>query len=315
MLPVVPPAYETQPLPLAAGAVATLVHLRPERPRGVALLYVHGFSDYFFQDHLAEHLVARGIDLWALDLRNYGRSLRPGDVPAYVADLSEHFEELDAALRVVLQDGARDVLVMAHSTGGLITPLWLDARRGTPDVGHVRGLVLNSPWFELAGSDADRRRSSLAAAVVGRLRPKAILAHLPSAYGRSLHVDHGGEWDFDLTMKPLAGFPVRAGWLRAIRKGHARLHRGLHVPVPVLLLRSDRSRLSADSPTPKDVGADVVLDVADMEAHKDDLGTEVTEVVLPGALHDVLLSALPVRTRALEELDAWTDRVLGGVPA
>ena len=306
-----PVAYETHELPLAGGAVATLIHLRPERPRGVAFLYVHGFSDYVFQDHVAEHLAARGVGFWGLDLRRYGRSLRPGDLPAYVADVSEHFEELDAALAAVLADGQDDVVVSGHSTGGLITPLWLDARRGTEAVGHVRGLVLNSPWFELAGSPKTRRKVHLAAMAIGRVAPTRVLATLPSAYGKTLHRDYDGEWEFDLAWKPIEGFPVRAGWLRAIRRAHARLHRGLHVPAPVLLLRSDRSVLGRREVTPELFRGDAILDVRDMHEHLGDLGTDVTEVVLEGALHDVMLSALPVRTRALEELDAWMDRVLG----
>ena len=58
---------------------------------------MHGFADYFFQTGYAEWWTERGYDFYALDLRKYGRSLRPHQTPNYVTDLREYFAELDAA--------------------------------------------------------------------------------------------------------------------------------------------------------------------------------------------------------------------------
>src|SRR5947208_1032649 len=55
------------------AVVATLVRLPAgAAPRG-AVLYVHGFADYFFQHHLAERFAAEGYAFYALDLRKLGR--------------------------------------------------------------------------------------------------------------------------------------------------------------------------------------------------------------------------------------------------
>ncbi|HET8660245.1 MAG TPA: alpha/beta hydrolase, partial [Micromonosporaceae bacterium] len=56
------------------AVVATLVRRRADAPTRRAVLYVHGFNDYFFQTHLADFYVARGWDFYALDLRKCGRS-------------------------------------------------------------------------------------------------------------------------------------------------------------------------------------------------------------------------------------------------
>ena len=131
--------------------VATLVSRRAGRPTYRAVLHVHGFNDYFFQTLAADFWVARGYDFYALDLRKYGRSLRPHQTPNYVADLAEYFTELDVALeRVCGRDGHTEVVVSAHSTGGLVTALWLDAGPGTHQAA-VKALALNSPWLDLHG--------------------------------------------------------------------------------------------------------------------------------------------------------------------
>ena len=111
-------------------------------------------------------------------------------------------------------------------------------------------------------------------------------------YARSLHRDHEGEWEFDLTWKPVESFPVRFGWLRAIRQGHARLQAGLSVPAPVLVLSSDRS--SAPAEMSEDVfSTDIVLDVRQIRRWASAVGPHVTYVAVPGAVHEEDLAAGP----------------------
>jgi alpha-beta hydrolase superfamily lysophospholipase len=294
--------YEVRTLDLAGDLVATLVRLPAEQATRGAILYVHGFADYFFQRHVAEHFTAQGYDFYAVDLRFYGRSLKDGDTPNYVTDLEHHFEELDRATAAIKADGHEKLVVMAHSTGGLITPLWLEARRGH----GVHALVLNSPWFELAENKALRTVATAAIKVLGRVAPKAVVRPgLGSVYGQSIHRDHHGEWDFDLGMKPLNAFPVLAGWLRAIRIGHARLQRGLSLTLPILVMHSSRSHLHAKAWSPEAMVADTVLDVADMIKYAPALGSDVTVVEVADGLHDLFLSAEAVRTKALAEVDAF----------
>src|SRR5690554_7693600 len=74
------PEYTAREIPLRPDSegevVATLVSRRAAEPTTRAVLYVHGYVDYFFQDHLAQFWVDEGYDFYALDLRKYGRSLR-----------------------------------------------------------------------------------------------------------------------------------------------------------------------------------------------------------------------------------------------
>lgn len=308
--------FRARTIPLGGEDVATLVRYQPPEaaaPTRGAVLYVHGFVDYFFQRHLAAHLAARGFAFYALDLRGYGRSLRDHQVPNYVTDLSVYFAELDAAAEIIRgADGHRRLVVLGHSTGGLITSLWAHQRRADA---VLDALVLNSPWLDLAEPWWLRTVGTAVVDVVGRFLPRLVVRTATDrVYGPSLHRDHHGEWEYDLRWKPIIGFPVRAGWIRTIRRGHLRVHRGLDVRVPVLVLHSERS-LRARSWTEAVSRADTVLDVAQIARWAPKIGARVTTVAIDGGLHDLFLSAEQVRARALAEADAWLDRVLDGRPA
>src|SRR5262245_39478185 len=142
------PEYESLRLAFEDDAegevVATLVRRRVEGNR--AVLYVHGFVDYFFQVHLADFYVERGYSFYALDLRKYGRSLLPHQTANFARSMSDYFPEIDEAVRLIREDGNDVLLVNGHSTGGLITALWADRVRGQ---GLIDGLFLNSPFLEL----------------------------------------------------------------------------------------------------------------------------------------------------------------------
>jgi alpha-beta hydrolase superfamily lysophospholipase len=270
-----------------------------------AVLYVHGFSDYFFQTGLADFFAERGLAFYALDLRKSGRALRPGQTAHYVSDLALCDDELERALAIVAEAcPGLPVVLVAHSTGGLITPLWLDRRRAAGQVAPVAGLALNSPWFDLQGKPVQRGPLTQAIRLLAKIQPFRDLKTPLGVYGQTLHTSGTGEWDFDLDLKPLAGFPVTAGWLNAVRRGHARLHRGLDIGIPSLVLRSDRSHFSTQYSPLSDL-ADTVLDVEQIARWAGCLGSETSVVPIEGARHDVFLSLAEPRERAYAVLDAW----------
>jgi alpha-beta hydrolase superfamily lysophospholipase len=276
--------------------VATLVTRRAEPGSRKAVLHVHGFADYFFQTGAADWWVARGYDFYALDLRKYGRSWLPHQTPTYVADLTTYYEELDAAHAIIAEDHDRIVL-SAHSTGGLTVPLWLNDHRPP----KVVGLALNSPWLEMAGSLLMRTVGTQLIDRLGALQPKRVIPRdVSGLYARSLHRDHDGEWDFDLAWKPLESFAVHLGWLRGVRRAHARIHRGIDVGVPALVLSSARSGQETMS-------TDIVLDVEQIRRWAPSLGRHVTIAQIDGAMHDVTLSRQPARDRVYDELARWLD--------
>lgn len=190
--------------------------------------------DYFFQTHVADFFVERGWDFYALDLRKHGRSLLPHQTPNFCRSLAEYFPELDEAARIIRTEYGHDtLLVNAHSTGGLITPLWAHARR-TDRI--VDAMFLNSPFFDFNAGWFLRRPGVAAVGGVGRTRPYRVVSlGLSPLYGQSLHAEHHGEWTYHLPWMPLGGFRCGPGWLRAIRLGQLRLRAGLDIRVPILM--------------------------------------------------------------------------------
>jgi alpha-beta hydrolase superfamily lysophospholipase len=290
--------------------VATLVSRRAAVPTTKAVLHVHGFADYFFQTGYAEWWNERGYDFYAIDLRKYGRSIRRHQTPNYVSDLREYFPDLDAAWeRVAGRDEHDRVVLSAHSTGGLVLSLWANERGDRLE--GLSGMVLNSPWLDLQGSAMMRTIGTAVVKRVGRHNPRRrIPRKVDGLYARSLHRDHDGEWEFELSWKPLKSWPVFAGWLAAIRHGHAELQRGLDVRCPVLVLSSDRSTLPLEMG--EDVHShDIVLDVAHIRRWATAIGPHVTYVAVPGARHDVVLSLPGPRAAAYDEIARWHAAYVG----
>ncbi|MEU8825289.1 alpha/beta hydrolase [Streptomyces sp. NPDC048636] len=305
--------YEAIDLPLTADnegdVVATLVRRRAGAPGGAAggsrraVLYVHGYVDYFFQTHLADFYTERGYDFYALDLRKYGRSLRPHHSPNYVHDLDIYDEELDEAVRIIREvDGHDTLLLNGHSTGGLISALYADRRAGR---GIIDALFLNSPFLSLPAPALIRTLAAPAVDLLGRFAAtRRLPAPLNPHYVHSLHRGFRGSWEFDLTLKPAEGFPLYAGWLAAIQRGQRRVRRGLGIDCPVLVMASTDSSATTKWDDAL-LRTDGVLRAEDIARLAPRLGPRVTTVRVRDGVHDLVLSTPEVRERVFTELDLW----------
>lgn len=315
--------FEQLTLPLKPDnegeVVATLVRysaLRPLELRslpadGVDVLYVHGWSDYFFQTHLAEYWRSVGARFYALDLRKYGRSLRPHQTPGFIDDLATYDEDIDAALRAMGQDAAkpgptidvgkrRPLILMAHSTGGLTLSLWA-ARHPA----RAHGLVLNSPWLEFQARGIGREMIAPAIVLGAKVAPKRQLPNVDLGfYTRSVSKQFDGEWEYNMKWRPQRGFTTYPAWLNAVLAGHATVADGIDVGSPVYSMMSARSTISPVW-SPAMMSSDIVLVVDDIAERSLHLAPAVTVERFDGALHDVVLSAKPVRDAAFAGITRW----------
>ena len=282
--------------------IAVLIGKPCAEPSQKAVLYIHGYNDYFFQDHLADWYLEQGYNFYALELRRYGRALLPGQIRYDIRRISDYYEELDMAVDIIRNKYHNTFLMInGHSTGGLIAALYASDRAGAAT---VNALFLNSPFLKLNAGWMVRNIVSPIFAGLGGIFPKMKLPVSSSPYyGESLHKDFRGEWDFDLNMKPSDNKP-RAGWFRAIRKAHKIVRKGLSVECPVLVMHSDKSGNDSDWNDMIHV-TDVVLNVDDIAERSPGIGKNVCVEVIPQAKHDIVLSYPTVRNYAFDVLAKW----------
>ncbi|GAA2037197.1 alpha/beta hydrolase [Agromyces tropicus] len=278
----------------------------PPAAAGCDVLYVHGWSDYFFNPELAEYWADAGARFFALDLRKYGRSLRDGQTPGYMTNLATYDEDLEAALAAMGHGGtvasARPLILLGHSTGGLTLSLW-SAR----NPGRAAALVLNSPWLEFQLSGIGRQAIQPMIGFRARLAPMGPLPNVDLGfYTRSVAKELDGEWEYDHRWRPDRGFPTHPAWLTAILAGHATVAAGIDVGAPVLTLLSTRSVLQATWDDAM-LSSDIVLVVDEIARQSLKLGPNVTVARIDGALHDVFLSREPARAAAYAAVTRWLE--------
>src|SRR5689334_14895814 len=171
---------------------ATLVRRPKDRLRDGAVLYIHGYVDYFFQCHLADYYEkapvpgtsVSGYDFFALDLRKYGRSLPAGyKYPNFAKSMDEYFPEITEALRLIEAEGYSFILLNGHSTGALTVARYL---QNGPRRQAISAAFLNSPFLDFNDRDLSGFGVSFAK-IIGSIAPHlARTSTVPVWYARSL---------------------------------------------------------------------------------------------------------------------------------
>lgn len=291
----------------------------PQAPHFV-LLYIHGRNDYFFQRELAEDIAGCGGAFYALDLRRYGRSLRPGQRMGFVSNLSLYDEDIAEALDLIREDYPDLPLVlMGHSTGGLLATLWANRHPGALD-----GLILNSAWLEMQTMASMR---SAVAPILERIASRNPMWAVPGGdgpdhYGRSLREGRNAldaplpdslaaypddpavkGWSYALEWKRPGSYPAYAAWLEAILDGHENVASSVHLDIPVLSMMSTSSYFGEEF-TEAVFSSDVVLDREVILERSARLGPLVTMASFPGK-HDLLLSDPQVRAEVYDMMNRW----------
>lgn len=281
----------------------TIVRLvKGERVNRYGVLYVHGFNDYFFQAQMADSFVAQGYDFYAVDLHRYGRSLMPGQHPCDVRNINQYFPDIDSAICVMKSTGIEHIVLMGHSTGGLITSYYM---AHNPDK-SIEALVLNSPFLDWNMGKLEPFIPLVSA--VGAILPGIeISSGSGDAYWCSLSTECHGEWYFDDSLKSHPSPKVTLGWVRAITNAQKYLREHPYsIKVPILLMYSAQS-YNGEHWSEEAQKSDAVLDVNDIAKYGKTLGHNEHILRVHGGLHDLSLSSKPVRDAWYKALFRWLD--------
>ncbi|MCM1449783.1 MAG: alpha/beta hydrolase [Clostridiales bacterium] len=271
-----------------------------DRHRGI--LYIHGFNDYFFQAALGDSAIAHQWNFRAIDLRRYGRSLRDGNKRFQVRNLREYYPDIDSAVVEMNRSGIDTIVLLAHSTGGLIASLYMN---NTPRP-SIKALVLNSPFLDWNMNSFNRNFLIPVVSCIGSHFPNIPIKQSPStAYSESLLAGYNGEWHYDTSKKLMVSPSVSSGWVHAIQSAQKWLHRNSDIKVPILLMHSSQC---ADNDTYNN--GDAVLDVKHIAKWGVLLGPDVTEATVPNGLHDLILSKKPIRDAVYHTLFKWLEKKL-----
>ena len=286
---------------------ATFISARKNQGHRKAVLYIHGFIDYFFHPHMAWEFLQHGYDFFALELRKYGHSLLPHQHPNYCRKMEEYFEEMDKTLEMIRKEVHTDgIILLGHSTGGLLASYYMNLGSQKQ---WVNAMVLNSPFLELNEPSPKKQLVPFISGFVSSLFPYAKQeGALSPVYTESLHKDHHGEWDFNLNWKPLYGFAAYFAWAKAVTDVQAYLKTHSAITVPILLMYSDKS-FKPKTFSPETHKADTVLDVSHIAERGSRLGNNVTKAEIKDGMHDLFLSPAPARAMAFTKMFEWLSKL------
>jgi len=268
-----------------------------------AVVYLHGYMDYFFQNHLANFFVVKGMSFYAVELRKYGSSLQEHHHENFCKDIREYYEEISAVIHQAKEAGHNNIILHGHSTGGLIATHYL---LHSPDKSLVTATILNSPFFAFNASKSAKFFLSIVAPV-SILFPYIKVTRLASNYTESLHKKYKGRWDFNLVYKPVPSFYTYLGWMRAILNAQNEIYAHTVESVPSLILHSHQSYFKKTF-NEEMLQADAVLNVKDIVHYGEQIYKNVTIVTVENAVHDIVLSADPVIERYFTEISQWLDQ-------
>lgn len=294
-----------QPDDYAGRVRCTVIRHKASENTHCGALYIHGFSDYFFQKEMAIRFNEHGYNFYAVDLRKYGRSLMKGQKMFQVRDLREYFQDIQAGIDAMKEDGNSEIVLIGHSTGGLTTSLYMQC---LPDPA-VKALILNSPFLAWNLPSVMKKFGIPIIKLLATSFPNMkVKGDRSTKYAASIAEHLGGEWIYNTAWKPDVMPDVDAAWIKAIDDGQKALYNG-HIDVPVLLLHSDKSAKQGDS-AELCKKSDAVLDVKSIAEVGRKLGSTVYEIEITDGLHDLILSRCDVRNTVYNTIFNWLDIVL-----
>lgn len=294
-----------QPSDYEGSVTCTIIRKQTAEPSKKAVLYVHGFNDYFFQEEMAERFIKEGYNFYAVDLRKYGRSYLANQKFNNVRDLSEYFADIDTVLNIIKSEGSDKILLSGHSLGGLTISLYAAAKNGNE---MFDAILLNSPFFDLDVKSALKKTALPVIVKRAEKHPEtAMSVGITDLYGESLHKDAHGEWTYNLGWKPHIVPPVNFGWIRAVYQGQEKLAQGLQINKPVLVLHAAKS---IDEKKWSDImfTGDAVLNVAEVAKQAQNIVGQYSIQAIPGGMHDLILSRKPVREEVYSTIFNWAKR-------
>lgn len=270
-----------------------------------AILHLSGFWSAFASPELAINFEQNGWSFHALDMRRQGRAARHANLITCnnVRDLRLYFEEINASVEYLRSLGAKKVVLHAQGGAGLVAAL------GAQSINNVDGLIISSPWLGQTYPYFKTKLAKLISLVGNKIYPKATVAYTPVSLLQEVCLLRLP--DNIRKLMPQKPAPISAGFAWAIYQAQEKVAGGLRINIPVLLATA---RLSADSYTPPALdryNTDCVLQVEDMLACAEKLGSQVQILRVDRGVHVLWASRLSARNYYYDHMNKWLSEHFG----
>lgn len=296
--------FQTQQLKTKEYEATLIYKTIPDSSK--AILYIHGFNDYFFNEEFASKFLEQGYSFFAIDLHNYGRNLQKNSKPYFFKDIQEFDEEISMAISIIKNNfEIKNLTLYGYSQGALIATLYANRYK------NINQLILDSAFFDFYFDPWVEKLALPMVSFIGNYFPNLkIDSTSANVFGQTLHKDFEGEWNFDLNLKSTAtNAPIYLGWIHAIYEAQKTIHQKINLDIPVLSLYSSAS-YKDNAPKELLFKGDIVLDVKDIQTYSNNLNENsqlTTHKIINNAMHGVTLSQPTVRQNAYEEIFRWLN--------
>ncbi|PKN15678.1 MAG: alpha/beta hydrolase, partial [Deltaproteobacteria bacterium HGW-Deltaproteobacteria-24] len=219
--------FQTLPLKTKHHDATLIYQIVPNASK--AILYIHGFNDYFFNEAFAQKFVENGYSFFAIDLHHYGRNLTSDSKPYYFQDIKEFDEEISLAIRTIKEGfNTQDITLYGYSQGALIATLY------AYNYNTIDRLILDSAFFDFYFDPWIENMALPVVACIGKWFPTfKINSSSPNVFAQSLHQSFNGEWEFDLNLKSThTNAPIYLGWIHAIYEAQQIIHNKIDLNIP-----------------------------------------------------------------------------------
>lgn len=252
-----------------------------------ALFLCHGLGEHCRRyDHVVAALNARGVSVYACDLRGHGRS---GGPRGHVARWQDYVDDIGALYGAAERDGLRRLpwLQFGHSMGGLVAVHVALARQQ-----ELAGLALSAPLLGIAVAVPPLK--AMLGNLLSSVWPTLTLANeIDSQY-----ISRDPQTVTDYLNDPLVHDRVSTRWFTEMNRALAAAQsRAGELKLPVWLGHGTADRLTDPAGSRRFVAA---------------LGDRAEAHFYEGLYHEIFNEREPDRARVFDDLLNWIDARLAG---
>jgi alpha-beta hydrolase superfamily lysophospholipase len=271
--------YVEESINTEGGARLYVRRRQADTPRGEVIL-VHGFGEHSGRyAAISDHLVKHGFNVTSYDQRGHGQS---DGLPGHIDRFKYYEDDLDRIVSSVRSRwDARNLFIIGHSLGGLVTLRYL-AMRGS----SVTGAVLSAPLISVAVEVPAHK--VMMARVGARLMPKLRLDNEIDP----AHLSRDPEVGIAYANDPLVNRLVSAKWFAEATKAMQEVVAWAgDIKTPMLVMHGTEDMLAS-------VEATKALFEAAGSSDKE-------MVILPGFYHELFNE--PEKQSVYERVSDWLE--------